>query len=80
MKRAQGLQIETIIVAVLLITAVVILLFIMTQRTTTLSKGTFSCEAQGAECVKSASECVGGGRQTVEFDCPTSMPVCCRRQ
>ncbi len=80
MKRAQGLSIETIIIAALLIAILIIVLFLVVRHTTTFSKGAFTCEAQGADCVSSVAECLRMGRQPLDFECPEAMPACCKRQ
>jgi hypothetical protein len=80
MKRAQGIQIETIIIAALLIAVLIIVLFLVVRHTTIFSKGAYTCEAQGADCVSSTAKCLEMGRQPLDFDCPEAIPACCKRQ
>lgn len=80
MKRAQGLQVETIIIATLLIVILVIVLFLVIRHTTTFAKGTYDCKAQGAECVSSTAKCLEIGGQPMDFKCPEELPACCKRQ
>ncbi len=80
MKRAQGLHIETIIIAALLIALVIVVLFLLARHTTIFTKNVYECEVQGADCVKSTADCLKLGGQPLDFDCPEAMPACCKRQ
>lgn len=77
MKRAQGLSIETIIIATLLIAVLVIVLFMVTKHNLAFSKGT-SCESNGGKCIASTAECLSQDRQPLDFVCPEATPACCR--
>lgn len=79
MKRAQHLQMEVLIVAVLLLAAVGIILAIVLRGGETLTKSTTTCEGNKGTCVESTAACIRQGGTPMEFDCPTKeKPACCK--
>jgi hypothetical protein len=78
MKRAQGLSIETIIIATLLIAVLVIVLFMVTKHNLAFNKGTSDCVSNGGNCVSSTADCISQGGQPLDFICPKATPACCK--
>lgn len=78
MKRAQGLQFETIIIAVLLIGILIIIGALIANKSQIFGKQTFDCTAQDAVCLESTAKCLAQNGQPIQFSCPKDKPACCK--
>jgi Na+-transporting methylmalonyl-CoA/oxaloacetate decarboxylase gamma subunit len=76
MKKAQGLSLNTIIIAALVIMVLVILILVFTERMGNFSSQSESCQAKGGTCKEECNpetemESVLGG------SCASEDQVCC---
>jgi len=78
MKRAQGLPLNMVIMAMILLVLLVMLSFILLRQSETFTKGTSECAAQDGTCIASAAECIEKGGTPLGFTCPKEKPACCR--
>lgn len=78
MKKAQGLQFETIIIAVLVIAILFIMVFLITKHGLTFSKSASDCISNGGKCVSSRADCISQEGQPLDFNCPETSPACCK--
>ena len=73
-KRAQGLPITVIIIAVLGLAVLVVLIVMFTSGSNIFSKTVLTCEAKGGQCI-AEKECQ---YEKTSFTCPTKeKPICC---
>ncbi len=77
-KRAQGLSMETLIIAAILIATIIIVVFVMARQGGTFTKGVSDCQANEGKCMASAAACFEQGGQIMSFACPNDKPACCR--
>lgn len=78
MKKAQGLSLETIIIAAILLATAIILIFIVSKQGGIFGKNITDCQAQQGVCVSSAAACIQQGGQPMSFSCPKETPACCK--
>jgi hypothetical protein len=78
MTRAQGLSIETIIIAALLLMVLIIVGTLVVRQGVTFGKGTSACESQDGKCLATVTDCVQNGGQPLSLVCPQDKPACCR--
>ena len=79
MKKAQGMSLNVIIIAILALLVLVVLAMIFTGRIGIFTKETKSCGTLGnnAVCVADASECGGADQKAMgSYACPEEG-VCC---
>ncbi|MFC2016638.1 hypothetical protein ACFLUF_02870 [Chloroflexota bacterium] len=75
-KRAQGLSIRTIILAVIGLIVLVVLIAIFTRETGENINVLKSCEARGGICIPKDGPC-GSGKIIPGLTCPTKDEICC---
>jgi hypothetical protein len=78
MKKAQGLPLETIIIATILIVLLIFVIFFIAKQGGTFTKGTTDCVSNGGNCIVSVADCISQGGQPLNFQCPKATPACCR--
>ncbi|MCK5107830.1 MAG: hypothetical protein KAQ83_03825, partial [Nanoarchaeota archaeon] len=76
MKKAQGLSLNTIIIAALVIMVLVILILVFTGRMGSFSAQSESCQAKGGQCKE---DCVEGAEMVSVLGgtCVSEDQVCC---
>ncbi len=79
-KKAQGLPINVIIIAVIALILLVVILAITTGKLKVFGKGTANCKAQGGDC-KTKEECIAPKYTTLDStnckDESPDKPICC---
>ena len=80
-KRGQGLPMNTIVIAAIVLVVMVVLILIFTGRMGQTTTELKTCLARGGICVATESECkVTEGEKIIEdTDCKDPLPVCCRK-
>jgi hypothetical protein len=86
-RKAQGMSLKVVIVAVIALVILIVLIFIMTGKVKLFSKTAASCESKGvgAKCIAEGEECNGPthrfGTDCAERfekgDLDVGGPVCC---
>ena len=87
-KRAQGMPMETIIIAALVIIVLIVLVFIFTGKFNIFGRTTKSCVSQGGQCFDTTSgakrvigglglSCPEGMASIPGTDCDKDKEVCC---
>ena len=75
MKKAQGLSLNTIIIAALVIMVLVILILVFTGRMGSFSAQSESCQAKGGQCKEGCGD--GEMENVLGGQCPSEDQVCC---
>ena len=79
-KKSQSLSINTIIIAVLALAALVLLIIIFTKGVGKTSENLGSCITKGGQCANEKGECIDKNYQIpiiVSGDCEKKKNVCC---
>jgi hypothetical protein len=79
-KKAQGLSLNTIIVAIIVLIVLVVIIMLFTGYFgSKFTPGVTSCGAQGGTCILTADckSAFGAGRTISSSDCQTEGNVCC---
>ncbi len=77
MKKAQGLSLNTIIVAVLALLVLIIMAMIFVRQTGDVRNKVDACISQDGQCVQTAADCSGDTQKIIYEECPEDRPVCC---
>ena len=77
MKKAQGLSLNTIIIAALVIMVLVILILVFTGRMGNFSSSSESCQAKGGRCDIDCDDGEMEGIGVLGGDCPSEDQICC---
>ena len=76
MKKAQGVSLTVIIVAILALLVLVVLAAIFVGKTGTTVQGFNDCENKGGDC-QAGPNCEAGYVKMAAYSCPTKDDVCC---
>jgi competence protein ComGC len=79
MKKAQGLSLNTIIIAALVIMVLVILILVFTDRMGNFSSQAESCQAKGGACREKCNDDEMKAVGTLAGDCPEGQ-ICCIKE
>ncbi len=81
-KKAQGLSLRTIIIAVLLLIVLVVMIMIFTGKIDWFNTGLEDCQSKGYECVESGKCKEDGGTLMTLLSCPEvegeNKKECCK--
>lgn len=72
-KKSQGMPLNVIIIAAIVLAVLIVVLFIFTERAGFFSKNIKSCEQNGGNCVN-REECES---MPIDFECLEKNKVCC---
>jgi hypothetical protein len=76
-KKAQGLSINTIIIAIIVLVVLVVLVMVFTGYFSGWTSTVGSCETQGGDCVDSRAACSEMNGRTIRATCASEEEVCC---
>jgi len=76
MKKGQGLSLNVVIIAAILIIVLFVLIMIFTGRIGDFGKDIGSCSAKGGEC-RSLASCPDGAVSIPRTDCAEANQFCC---
>lgn len=72
------LTLQIVVVATVLLIAMVVIIFIFSERTGGITKSLKDCQSKGGEC-KPKGDCLEG-KQILIATCPKEVEVCCLKQ
>ena len=82
MRKGQGLSLQTVIVAALVLLVLIILIAIFTGRMSLFGQSASECETKGGICQKPINDDVRCGPGMVELtgsDCKEKDKICCKQ-
>lgn len=76
-RKAQGMPINTIIIAVIALAVLVVLIFIFTGKIKIFSSTLEDCYARQGNCKQENPGCGSNEARIPNVKCPADRPVCC---
>ena len=83
MKKSQGLSLNMVAGAVIVLTVVIVLIIIFTGKMSLFSRSISGCESKPGAVCKTACFVEGDSvyySQQIDFRCPKEKPICCYSQ